>query len=81
MENKKQGMTPEQMKQRSQEKVDQIVKLMETLQVRCEAREHIDQQGFLQRVVFWVDEEQYPEKEPETQEDAPEPEVKDKKDA
>lgn len=63
MENQKQGMTPEQMKQRSQEKVNQIVKLMGELQVRCEAREHIDQQGFLQKAVFWVDEEQYPTQE------------------
>ena len=53
-------MTPEQMQQRSQEKVNQIQNLMAGLQVRAEAREHVTREGFIEKVVFWIDEEQYP---------------------
>jgi hypothetical protein len=53
-------MTPEQMQKRSQEKVNQIQNLMAGLQVRAEAREHVNREGFIEKVVFWIDEEQYP---------------------
>jgi len=56
-------MTPEQMQKRSQEKVTQIQNLMAGLQVRAEAREHVNREGFIEKVVFWIDEEQYPTEE------------------
>jgi len=70
-------MTPEQMQQRSQEKVNQIQNLMAGLQVRAEAREHVNREGFIEKVVFWIDEEQYPteEQSPAVEPETTEPEV------
>jgi hypothetical protein len=57
-------MTPEQMRENSGTKVHQITELMKTLHLRVEARQRINEQGFLENVVFWIDEEQYPQPEP-----------------
>lgn len=53
-------MTPEQMKKRSSEKVKQVMDLMKELHLRVEAREKVDQGGFIEKMVFWIDEEKYP---------------------
>lgn len=58
-------MTPEQMQARSQQKVKQVFDLMKLLHLKVEARERITEQGFIERIVFWVDDEQYPSATPE----------------
>ena len=55
------GMTAEQMMARSREKVQKISELMNLLQVRVEARQHVNMQtGFIEMMVFWTDDEKYP---------------------
>lgn len=54
-------MTTQEMQKRSQEKVKQIHELMKLLQVNAECREQVTQQGFIERVVYWVDYEKYPQ--------------------
>ena len=56
-------MTPEQMQQKSAEKVKQVMDLMQTLNLKFEARERVGEGGFLEKVVFWIDEENYPQPE------------------
>ena len=46
--------------------------LMKTLNIQAEAREHINREGFIEKVVFWVDSENYPQ--------TPTPEVTETKD-
>ncbi len=54
-------MTPEQMQQRSSEKVQQVLSLMKTLHIAVEAKERIDpKSGFIEKMVFWIDNEKYP---------------------
>jgi hypothetical protein len=53
-------MTPEEMQASSAAKVKQILELMQSLHVRSEARERISQDGFIEKTVFWIDDEQYP---------------------
>lgn len=71
------GMTPEEMQTRSREKVDKIISMMKLMHVRIEAKQHITQQGFIENVVYWVDDEKYPpapveERGPETDQQAQE---------
>lgn len=54
-------MTPQEMQAKSADKVKQIMSLMSVLHVRVEARERITEQGFIEKLVFWIDEEKYPE--------------------
>jgi hypothetical protein len=58
-------MTPEEMQASSAAKVKQILELMQSLHVRSEARERISQDGFIEKTVFWIDDEQYPSPAPE----------------
>jgi len=48
------------MRQRSSDKVKQVLELMKVLHVRCEARERIDRDGFIEKMVYWIDDEKYP---------------------
>lgn len=70
-------MTPEQMQQKSAEKVKQVQELMKLLQITCEAKERINEQGFIEKMVFWIDHEKYPQapvevRAPEADQPAPE---------
>lgn len=60
----KSNMTPDEMRARSGEKVKQVTSLMEMLHLKVEARERIDEMGFIQKTVFWIDDEKYPAAEP-----------------
>lgn len=53
-------MTPQEMQARSSEKVKQIMGLMTSLHLRVEARERISQEGFIEKTIFWIDDENYP---------------------
>lgn len=48
------------MQAKSADKVKQIMSLMGVLHLRVEARERITEQGFIEKLVFWIDEEKYP---------------------
>ena len=54
-------MTPEQMKQRSGEKMKQVMSLVTALNLQLEARERINEGGFIENVIFWIDNEKYPQ--------------------
>jgi len=58
-------MTPKQMQERSAEKVREVMSLIKSLNLKYEARERVGEGGFLEKVVFWIDEEKYPEVKPE----------------
>lgn len=58
-------MTPEQMQARSQQKLAQINDLMKLLHVRCEVRERITPDGFIEKIIFYTDDEVYPSLSPE----------------
>lgn len=60
-------MTPDEMRARSSEKVKQIMDLMRSLNVRVEAREKLGMDGFIEKMVFWIDDENYPSPAPETE--------------
>ncbi len=57
-------MTPEAMRTRSSEKVRQVTDLMKVLSLRIEARERVNEQGFIEKLVFWIDDEAYAPAEP-----------------
>jgi len=77
MSEQQKGLTPQEMQERSQKKVNQIHDFMETLQVRAEAREHVSREGFITKVVYWIDEEKYPAAEPEVTQTQNDPSKKD----
>ncbi len=53
-------MDEKQMRERSAAKVKQVVDLMHSLQLRQEARERLNPQtGFIEKLVFWIDDEKY----------------------
>ncbi len=52
-------MTPEEISKRTKEKVDQLKKLMVELSISVDAKERIDQNGFVERVVVFIDTEKY----------------------
>lgn len=58
-------MSPQEMQQNSQKKVNQVFELLSLLKLRVEARERINQDGFIEKIVFWIDDEQYPSLAPE----------------
>jgi hypothetical protein len=64
-------MNPEEIKQASQKKVNQITDLMELLHVRVEARERVGKDGFIHNGVVWIDDEVYPNPPPLAPEDLP----------
>lgn len=53
-------MTPQEMQQKSADKVKQIVEMMKLLYITVEARERVDEQGFISKTIFWIDNEKYP---------------------
>jgi len=71
-------MSPEQMKQRSGEKVKQVMDLVTALNLQLEARERINDGGFIENVIFWIDNEKYsqPQIEEEKAEVIDSPDVK-----
>lgn len=53
-------MTPDQMRDRSSQKVKQVMELMKVLNIHVEARQRVDSKsGFLENMIFWVDDERY----------------------
>lgn len=52
-------MTPEQMRERSSAKMKQVLELMRVLHVRVEARQRVDEHGFIELMPFWIDDEKY----------------------
>lgn len=56
-----QGMTAQEMMNKSSAKVKQVNDLMTLLHIRVEARERITDQGFIEKLVFWIDDEKYPQ--------------------
>lgn len=48
------------MRAKSSAKVKQAMDLMKVLQLRQECRERIDKDGFIEKMIFWIDDEQYP---------------------
>lgn len=54
-------MTPDEMRARSKEKVKMITDLARTLHIKIECREKITEEGFIEKVIFFVDNEKYPE--------------------
>lgn len=57
-------MTPQQMQENSAKKVQQVLDLMKSLYLKVEPRQRISQEGFLENMVFWIDDEKYPAAEP-----------------
>lgn len=53
-------MTPEQMQEKSSMKVKQVMDMMALLNLRVEARQRVDRQGFIEMLTFWIDDEKYP---------------------
>ncbi len=47
------------MRNRSAAKVKQVTEMMNILHLRMEARERMNEQGFIEKIVFWIDDEQY----------------------
>lgn len=52
-------MIPEQIQAKSSEKVRQVLSFMEALNITVEARERVNAQGFIEKLVFWIDNEKY----------------------
>lgn len=52
-------MTPEEMRERSSAKMKQVLDLMRVLSVRVEARQRVDENGFIELMPFWIDEGKY----------------------
>lgn len=52
-------MTPDEMRAQSGEKVKRIMELMGSLNIRVEARERMTPEGFIEKTVFWIDDEKY----------------------
>lgn len=54
-------MTPKQMQENSTKKAQQVMDLMKTLHIRIEAKEKLDPKtGFIEKLIFWIDDEKYP---------------------
>lgn len=53
-------MTPAQMQEKSSMKVKQVMDMMALLNLRVEARQRVDRQGFIEMLTFWIDDEKYP---------------------
>lgn len=73
-------MTPEQIRERSQEKVNQVFSLMRTLKVDAVIKKQVTKDGFIEDAIYWMDNEQYPQ--PQDSEQAPKEveEIKEEKD-
>lgn len=48
------------MQKASAAKVKQVTDLMKLLHLRTEVRTKMNQQGFIEDMVFWIDDEEYP---------------------
>ncbi len=53
-------MTQKEMQDRSGHKLKQVMDLATVLHLRVEAKQRINEQGFIENVVFWHDDEKYP---------------------
>lgn len=47
------------MQASSKAKVDQVMKLISGLNLSIDAKQKVDEQGFIQTVIFWTDNEKY----------------------
>ena len=52
-------MTPQEMRARSGEKVEQVMSLITMLHLRIEVREKVTNEGFIEKIIYWIDEEKY----------------------
>lgn len=59
-------MTPEEIRDRSAKKMNQVLRLMEILHIRVEAKQKITEQGFIETVAMWIDDEKYSAPDPVT---------------
>lgn len=53
-------MTPEEMRASSQKKFDQVTDLMKLLKVSFVPKQKVTRDGFIEHVVVFTDDEQYP---------------------
>jgi len=53
-------MTPEEMRASSQKKFNQVTELMALLHVSFVPKQKLTKEGFLEHVVVFIDDEQYP---------------------
>jgi hypothetical protein len=60
-------MTKEEINARTGEKVKQITDLCKLLQITMTAEEVITETGMIRKVIYYLDNEKYPEETPEVQ--------------
>lgn len=53
-------MSREEIQARTTEKLRKVDSLMKELHLRVEGRQRISKEGFIENLVFFIDEEQYP---------------------
>lgn len=56
-------MTPEQIQRRTDEKVGIIQEMMRQLQLTATAEDFMNSAGIIKKVIYWVDNENYPKDE------------------
>lgn len=66
-------MTNDEARTKSAAKVKQVMELMKVLHLRVEAKERISPEGFVEKIVFWVDDENYQLDQAPAAPSAPEP--------
>lgn len=54
-------MTSQEMQDASQKKVKQMMDLMESLHLRVTAHQRVNQNGFIENIISWNDDEKYPQ--------------------
>ena len=59
-------MTPQEIQARAEAKVGQIMGLAKILHLHPEVRERVTNEGFIEKTIYWIDSEKYPEAEPAT---------------
>jgi len=66
-------MTEAEVRNRTQEKMTEVRALCEKLKINISARQRLDKQGFVENLVVFIDEENYPlvEVKPEVGDEAP----------
>jgi hypothetical protein len=53
-------MHSDEIRARSSEKIKQVISLMKALNITVGARERVDKEGFIEKVVYYTDHEIYP---------------------
>lgn len=68
-------MKPEEIHASSQAKLKQITDLMALLKMTVEPRERINEQGFIEKTIYWIDHEKYEQHPPEPVKSVPSEEI------